>query len=135
GGMTRPREAARSSDTILVVDPDQSLRATTRHVLESLGYRVLDAGTPAGAEQIAKLYVGPIHVLLVEVDVAGTNGPALADHLRSLRAEPRPLFMSERAQGELVNNGELGARQPFIRKPFKPGELAMKVRQALGTTG
>jgi two-component system cell cycle sensor histidine kinase/response regulator CckA len=101
-------------------------------VLESHGYRVLDAGDSAAAEQIAKVYVGPIHVLLVEMDVFGTSGLTLAERLRSLRPEPSVLFMSGQAQTELVKKGALGARTPFIRKPFKAGELALKVRRVLG---
>jgi len=130
----RPRKAARSSGTVLVVDHDHSVRTITRRLLESYGYRVLDAGDSPAAEQIAKLYVGPIHVLLVEVDVSGTSGLALADRLRSLRPEARVLFMSDHAQSELAKKGELGTQLPFIRKPFRGGELALKVRSGLGAT-
>ena len=61
----RPRKAARSSGTVLVVDDDRSVRTIARRLLESHGYRVLDAGDAAAAERIAKLYVGPIHLLLI----------------------------------------------------------------------
>jgi len=130
----RPGKAARSPATILVVDPDDSLRKATRGLLESLGYRVLDASYAAGAEQIAKLYVGPIHVLLVEAEASGLNGQALADHLRSLHPELRVLFTCGRTQKELVKQGQLAARLPFIRKPFKGGQLGRAVRSVLGTS-
>jgi CheY-like chemotaxis protein len=127
----RARKAARSSATVLVVDPDQSLRALVRRLLESRGYRVLDAGDSAAAEQIARVYVGPIHLLLVELDLAGASGPALADHLRASRPEPRIVFMSADARKELVRKGQLAAGLAFIRKPFDGDELALTLRAAL----
>ena len=129
-----PRKAAPSSGTVLVVDPDDSLRKVTRGWLESVGYRVLDASDAASAEQIARLYVGPIHVLLVEVDFSGTSGQALAERLRSLHPELRVLFASGRPQKELVQQGRLGAHLPFIRKPLEKGRLALKVRGVLGAS-
>ena len=130
----RPRRPSRSSGTVLVVDRDHLLRKTTRRLLESHGYRVLDAGNVAGAEQIAKLYVGPIHVLLVEADISGMNGRVLADRLRLIHPELRVLFMSGHTQRELIEQGQLGARMPFVRKPFEKGQLALKVRGVLGNS-
>ena len=132
---TTPRKAARPSDTVLVVDHDHSVRTTARRLLESHGYRVLDAGDSAAAERIAKLYVGPIHLLLIELDVSGASGVSLADRLRLLRPEPRVLFMSGRAHRELLAEGRIGARVPFIQKPFKARELTLKMRGVLSATG
>ncbi len=131
----KPRKTARSPATILVVDPDDSLRKATRGLLESLGYRVLDASYAAGAEQIARVYVGPIHVLLVEAEASGLNGLTLADRLRSLHPELRVLFTSSQPQEELIEQGQLGPHLPFIRKPFEKDGLALKVRGVLGASG
>ncbi len=98
-----------------------------RRLLESHGYRVLDAGDSAAAERIAKLYVGPIHALLIELDLSGVSGVALADRLRSLRPEPRMLFMSRHAHRELLAEGRIGAHLPFIQKPFKGRELMARL--------
>ncbi len=131
--MQRRREAAGSSGTVLVVDRDPTLRQLARRLLEAEGYLVLDAGDGAGAEQIATLYVGPIHVLLVDVDVdvAPTDGRALADRLGALRPELAVLFASSRPQRDLARQGVLGARAPLVRKPFEKSRLAARIRDAL----
>ncbi len=121
----KPGKAARSPGTILVVDPDGSIRKSARALLESLGYRVLDASDAAGAVQIATLYVGPIHVLLIEADLPGAGGQPLAERLGSLHPELRVLFTSARAHKEL-------AGLPFIRKPLERDRLALKLRGVLG---
>jgi DNA-binding response OmpR family regulator len=130
----QPRKASRSSDTVLVVDHDHSVRTTARRLLESRGYRVLDAGDSAAAERIAKLYVGPIDLLLIELEVSTGSGLALADRLRLLHPEPKVLFMSHRAHRELLAEGRIGAHLPFIQKPFKSRELTLKTRGVLSAT-
>jgi DNA-binding response OmpR family regulator len=131
----RARKPGRASGTILIVDHDHALRMGARRVLESAGYRVLDAADGAAAEQIANLFVGPIHLLLIEVEGSGMGGRALADRLRSLRPESTVLVMSSRARSELVRRNELPPRGPFIRKPLKAGELMVTVRHALSAGG
>ncbi len=130
----KPRKTARSPGTVLVVDPDDSTRKRTRALLESLGYRVLDSADAAGAQQIAKLYVGPIHVLLIDVAVPGPGAQALAERLRSLHPELQVLFTSAQPQGELVKQGRLAPRLPFIRKPFERERLAARVRGVMGNS-
>ena len=92
---------------------------------------MLDAADSTAAEQIARVYVGPIHLLLVEVDLAGTSGVALADRFVTFRPEPKVVFMSAVARKELVSRGQLGSRLAFIRKPFDRDELALMLRAAL----
>ena len=129
------RKSVRSPATILVVDPDDSRRKAARGLLEALGYRVLDASYAGGAEQIARVYVGPIHVLLVETEASDLNGQALTDRLRAIHPELRVLFSSVQPQEELIEQGQLGSNQPFLQKPFEKDELAQKVRRVLSASG
>jgi len=131
--MTRKsRRAGRASTTVLVVDGDDALRALVRRLLESRDYRVLDAGDAASAEQIAKVYVGPIHLLLVELELAGTSGAALVERLRGVHPEPAVVFMSADAKKDLVRRGRLEPRLPFLHKPFGADDLALALRGARG---
>jgi CheY-like chemotaxis protein len=119
----RPRAAERTSATVLVVDHDHAVRVSARRMLESDGYRVLDAGDATAAEQLVTLYVGPIHALLVDADVPTIGAQAIADQLRRLRPEMRVLFASERARRELASHA------PVVRKPFEKRRLTTALRQ------
>jgi DNA-binding response OmpR family regulator len=112
----------------LVVDHDQAMRSNARRLLESEGYVVLDAGDAAAAEQIATLYVGPIHVLLVEVDLPAIGAHALSERLRRLHPEMRVLLASDRPRRR--NAAGAGPRTPMIRKPFGK-RLAATLRAVL----
>jgi CheY-like chemotaxis protein len=124
----RARVADRASATVLVVDRDAAARATARRMLESDGYRVLDAGDAAGAEQLATLYVGPIHALVVDVDVDVTaiGAPELAERLRRLRPEMRVLLTSENPRRRPSSG------TPTVRKPFTKRRLLAALRALVG---
>jgi DNA-binding response OmpR family regulator len=127
--MGGPRDAVISSATVLVVDHDPGLRLTARRLLESEGYVVLDAGDATGAEQIATLYVRPIHVLVVELDEPTIGARTLAERLRGIHPEMRVIFASDRPRRELA--GRVDARAPIVRRPFDKSRLAAKLRTVL----
>ncbi len=130
--MRQNRGVPRSWETILVVDDEDSVRTGVRQTLACQGYRVLDASDDAAAEQIVKLYVGPIHLLLAQVDPPKVSGRALADRLRSLHPELGVLFLSYQTSRELIRQDLLESGTPFLRKPFSDVQLTAKVSALLG---
>jgi DNA-binding response OmpR family regulator len=120
-----------SAGTVLVVDPDDALRRFVRNRLEAHDYLVLDAGEVAEAVRIARVFVGPIHLALVKLTLPATGSRELAETLRASHAESQLIYMSTRAPAELVRKRELGAGQPFLRKPFTEEQLLARIREAL----
>jgi two-component system, cell cycle sensor histidine kinase and response regulator CckA len=86
----KTRRGAGRSGTVLVVDPDDALRRLARKWLEAHDFLALDAPDIGEAERIARVFVGPIHLLLTAVSLRGTEGAALAERLRSLHPNCRP---------------------------------------------
>jgi CheY-like chemotaxis protein len=58
----RPAPAARSTETVLLVEDEETLRGLLRETLEGNGYTVLVARDGADALQIADAHAGPIHL-------------------------------------------------------------------------
>ncbi len=127
----KSRRSAGPPGTVLVVDPDDALRRIVRKCLEARDFLVLDAGGAGDAERIARVFVGPIHLLLIEVSLAGTAGSALAELLRSIHGELQTVFMSTRSQPELVRKRELRGDQNFLRKPFSEEQLVFRIQETL----
>jgi DNA-binding response OmpR family regulator len=92
---------------------------------------VLDAADASDAERIARVYVGPIHLLLVEVVVLDAAGSAIAERLRSMHAESQTVFLSTRSQADLVRKRELRVDQHFLRKPFDEEQLVFRIQETL----
>jgi PAS domain S-box-containing protein len=119
------------TETILVVEDDDSLRGYAREILEELGYRVLSASDGATALEILNGEDG-VDLLLTDVVMPGSlNGRQLADKASFLRANLRVLYMTGYARNAIVHQGRLDAGINLISKPFSFEELAAKVRQRL----
>jgi signal transduction histidine kinase/HAMP domain-containing protein len=136
-GIPEPVEKAaglppsRGSETILVVEDENEVRALVQRVLEDYGYGVLSAGRGAEALRIAEQRSGPIHLLLTDIVMPEVSGPALAERLVSLRPEMAVLYMSGYTDASIIGHGHLGQGIPFIQKPFTPEALARKIRAVL----
>ena len=100
-------------------------------MLERAGYRVLQAGNPKEAVQVASEYSGPIHLLLSDVIMPESEGPPLFDRLVTGRPGLRVLYMSGYADEAIVRHGVILEGTPFLQKPFTTPALARKVRDVL----
>jgi PAS domain S-box-containing protein len=121
----------RGTETILIVEDEDEVRALACEVLATYGYEVLQARTPADALLIAERHTGPIHLLLTDVIMPGMSGRMLAERLAPLRPEMTVLYMSGYTDEAIVHHGTLDAGTPFIQKPFTPDALAAGVRRLL----
>jgi signal transduction histidine kinase len=119
---------ARGSETILVVEDDESVRALVRTALSARGYTVFEAGNAAEAVMFRRRYTGTVHLLLTDVVLPEVSGRELAGRLASLDPALKVLFMS--GYTEMGINME-APNVAFIQKPFTPQSLGRAVREAL----
>ncbi len=125
------RLSDRGSETILLVEDEDEVRAVLHQILVSKGYRVLQAGSGEEALVISRLHRGTVHLLLSDVTMPEMKGPELAQRLRSERPSVRVLFMSG-YNDERLSDGGLEA--PLcLQKPFPPQLLAETIRSMLDT--
>ena len=124
-----PSEAA--SETILVVEDDESLREVTRDLLLQSGYRVLDASNGEQALQVVEQQRTPIHLLLADVVMPGMSGATLAAELTHSHPEMHVLYMSGYTDETVVRSGVLKQGILLLEKPFTREALIGKVRDAL----
>jgi PAS domain S-box-containing protein len=124
-------QAARGNETILVVEDSIQVRALSRRILTSYGYRVLDAADGPAAMEVSKRERGRIHLLLTDVVMPGMNGSALAALLTELRPDMKVVYMSGYTDDEVIRRLALDATCNFIPKPFRPEVLALKLREVL----
>ena len=125
----------RGTETILVVEDNQMVRALLAKLLPGLGYELLMAGSAEECLALASTHTGPIHLLLTDVVMPGLNGRELYARLRETAPELKVLFMSGYATDAIGHPALLDADAHFLYKPFKRSELSAKIRQALGSAG
>ncbi len=106
-----PSQLARGgSETLLVVEDDDELRALTCSILKAYGYDVLEARGSTQALDIGALHAGVIHGLVTDVVMSQMNGCELAERMLSMRPG-----------------------MAFLQKPYSSEGLAVKVREVLDT--
>ncbi len=124
--------ALHGSETVLLVEDEQSVRRLSRSILEDHGYTVLEAASGKDGLDVARRYLLPIHLLLTDVVMPEMGGPDLAFRLKALRPGLRTLYMSGYTDDAVFRHGLLEKGSVFLQKPFTPKTLARKVREALG---
>jgi len=127
-----PQPLPSGSETILLVEDEDSLRGLARGCLSNRGYTILEAHDGASALQVARQHIGPIHLLLTDVIMPGMSGPELARTLIPSRSEMKLLYMSGYTQDLVTQHGVLDASTALIEKPFGIEALLKRVREVLG---
>jgi PAS domain S-box-containing protein len=124
-------ELLRGSETVLLVEDEDGVRALSRHVLQGCGYTVLEARDGVEAVRVAGRHRGRIDLLLTDVVMPRMSGREVAERLAGRHAGMKVLFLSGYTEDAVVRHGILEAEVAFLQKPFSPASLAAKVREVL----
>jgi PAS domain S-box-containing protein len=119
------------SETVLVVEDDDSLRKLAQKSLDPHGYRVLAAENGEDALRVSKEHEGPIDLLITDVVMPKMGGKEVAERLQPLYPHMKVIYMSGYTDRTIVNHGVLAPGLNFLEKPFSPKGLARKVREVL----
>lgn len=121
------------SETILLVEDDEDVRAAAVRILERGGYQLIVAGS--GDEALRLFYEGDtrsrVQLLLTDVVMPNMLGPKLAERLRQTSPDLPVLYMSGYTDGSGVHQRVAGDRTLYLQKPFSPQNMLAAVRQAL----
>ncbi len=121
------------SELVLLVEDDELVRSHAEMLLQGFGYRVL---TAAGGQQALDIVRQRQDIDLLFTDVVmpgGMDGPELARRALELRPELCVLYTSGYTENAIVHHGRLDAGVHLLQKPYRRGDLARKVREALGS--
>ena len=132
--LSMPSPSVGGSETVLLVEDDDTVRRLVRQVLSCHGYTVMECRSPEEALAMSSNYSGRIHLMVTDVVMPGSSGPELAQRITAQRPETRVLFMSGYTDDAIVHHGVLDAGVAFLEKPFTPDNLLRKVREVLGTS-
>jgi PAS domain S-box-containing protein len=121
----------RGTETVLLVEDEDAVRATAREALESTGYTVIEARDGVEALQVAAAYPRPIHLLVSDVVMPRMGGGELARRLAAARPGVRVLFVSGHADDARIQHGVAEPGGALIQKPFALADFARTVRETL----
>ncbi|MDL1962856.1 MAG: PAS domain S-box protein [Deltaproteobacteria bacterium] len=119
------------SETVLIVEDDDSLRKLAQNVLQQHGYKVLDAENGEDALRVSQAHEGAIHLMIADVVMPRMGGKKVAERLKLLYPRMKVIYMSGYTDNAIVLHGVLAPGLNFLQKPFSPEGLAHKVREVL----
>jgi PAS domain S-box-containing protein len=115
-------------ETVLLVEDEAAVRFLSRTILERAGYRVVEAQNPSDAEAAFK---DDVALLVSDVIMPGSSGPALFQSLVTRRPDLKVLYMSGYTDDMITRTGRLTANMAFLQKPFTAEVFLRKVREVL----
>jgi signal transduction histidine kinase/CheY-like chemotaxis protein len=122
--------APHGSETVLVVDDEEIVRAWVCRSLRTLGYTALAAAS--GAEALGLIEGGAaVDLLVADVVMPGMGGRELGERVAELLPGLPVLFISGFDRDQIVGQGRLDERARLLRKPFTVEEVAIEVRTLL----
>jgi CheY-like chemotaxis protein len=119
------------TETILLVDDEEAVRALGQSVLERCGYTVLTAEDGIQALEVYQAHQEEIALVVLDVGMPKMGGQACLRRLREWDRQVKVListgYTAKGLAQELVAEGALGV----VEKPFPPQDFAAVVRRVL----
>jgi len=120
-------------ERLLLAEDEPAVREFTLQLLEEAGYRVTAVENGVEAFECVRESAEGYDLLVTDVAMPEMGGIELA--LRCAERDPEfpVLFVSAYADPELAKEGLRIARSRWLKKPFAPDELLVRIRQLLDT--
>ena len=137
-GVDQPKEATddqaaslQGTETILLVEDAEGVRALLQDVLTMYGHQVLVARDGEEGIRLAENHTGPIDLIITDIVMPRMGGRELVERVVTARPTIRALYLSGYTDEAVMRHGVLEAGAAFLQKPFTARQLMTKVRQIL----
>jgi DNA-binding response OmpR family regulator len=119
GGTTLDRPPLAERKRLLVVDDEAPVLRLVARILATENYDVSTAESGDAAMRLLQNpALGPVDLLVTDLQMPGMNGRELAIHVRKLNPQVRVLYVTGFADTLFKGVQELGSGESFIEKPF-----------------
>jgi CheY-like chemotaxis protein len=123
------------TETILLTEDNDEVRALITHVLQELGYTVIEAVD--GEDAISKFEENKARIALAILDIImpKKSGKEASDAIKNIKPDAKVLFISGYTADIITKVGINEEGEYFIQKPISPQSLLDKVREILDKKG
>ncbi len=125
-----PMPSVAGTETVLVVEDEESVRRLVRSILERHGYRVIEAADGGEGLQRFEENEAEVALLLTDVVMPRMDGPALAGLALARQPGLRVIYLSGYSEDAVLAESAPG-RAVFLEKPFTSARLMRAVRDVL----
>lgn len=123
-------EIAPQPATLLVVEDDPDIQSALQHLFALAGYQTLV--TPSGTTAIELLEREHVDLIVLDLMLPDTSGYEVCEYVRQSEIAPTPIVMlTALTQQKHVLQGLKAGADDYVKKPFVPDELLLRVRRLL----
>ncbi|MDX8406541.1 MAG: ATP-binding protein, partial [Mariprofundus sp.] len=130
--LTEVEVKSANGETILIADDELHVRETTTEVLESMGYRVLQAKDGLEAVELFKAHRNVISLAILDVVMPHLGGATLAKHLRDIAPDLPLIFVTGYDKDHVLGGSEHIHHSETFTKPVNFNILNQSIRKLLG---
>jgi signal transduction histidine kinase len=124
--------APRGTETVLLVEDESAVRHLACNILESQGYKVLQASNGKDALRVVREHKGePIQLVVTDVIMPMMSGKVMSEWLKTIYPQLKILFTSGYTDDVISHHGVLEPGVEFLAKPYAPATLGTRVRALL----
>jgi two-component system, cell cycle sensor histidine kinase and response regulator CckA len=122
-------EQKKGGETILLVEDEELVRRLSKEILETSGYKVIEAKGGFEALELCEKNGHEIDMLLTDVVMPYMSGRELAEKIKLVHKRIKILFASGYTEDAIVQHRVRDSEMNFIQKPFTFDQLTQKVRE------
>lgn len=126
--------ASPGTETILLVEDEDHVRAVACRILRRHGYTVLEARTGPEALRLWREHGAKVDLIVTDMVMPEMGGRELATRIRADRPSTPFLFMSGYTEDGAFQRGVLQSGERYLEKPFGEEGLTKMVRRALASS-
>lgn len=117
---------------VLLVEDEDAVRMFSARALREKGYEVIEAAS--GDVALDLVNKGQeFDILVTDVVMPKMDGPTLCKKIRDIHPKARTIFISGYTEDTFRKNLDADANIHFLPKPFTLKDLALKVKEVLGS--
>ena len=129
---TQLPDVDKGTETILVAEDDPALRKLSRIVLESFGYKVIQAVDGQDAvKKFTAYHNGDIGLVILDMMMPKMTGMEAYEAIKDIRPEVKALFLSGYTADKIKETGLISDGMEIVMKPISPRDLLRTVRRVL----
>ena len=131
----RVESSSPATETILLVEDEDTVRESIAEYLQQSGYRVLKANGGPQALSIVEKFEAPIDLMLTDVIMPQMSGRELAQRMAAIHPNMKVVFVSGYSDNLLSSRQVLDPANVLLQKPIRLASLGKRLREILEPRG
>jgi two-component system cell cycle sensor histidine kinase/response regulator CckA len=125
------QEPVKGSETVLLVDDEETVIDVGRQMLERMGYTVLVARSGKDSIEIYRAHKDAIHIVILDMIMPEMSGGDTYDQIKKINPNVKVLLSSGYSKDSRATEILARGCNGFIQKPYNMKALSLRIREIL----